>query len=178
MRGTWWWGTLTTVWTLALVCATRVWCSGVMPIWASTLIYLMMGWGALFCYFELARTYSHRTLSPLPLGGMFYSVGAVLNLARWPVFLPGVFAAHELFHLFVIAGSACHVFFMIKVVVPARDESTWPKLLRSEANPIDSLRRRRSKGKRRQFHFATQRPAINRTAISYRTRPSDDVTLN
>ena len=45
MRGTWWWGTLTTVWTVALACATRVWCGGVMPMWASTLIYLVMGWG-------------------------------------------------------------------------------------------------------------------------------------
>ena len=83
-----------------------------MPMWVSTLTYLVMGWGALFCYFELARTYSHRTLLPLPLGGMFYSVGAVLNLARWPVLFPGVFAAHELFHFLVIAGSACHIFFM------------------------------------------------------------------
>ena len=57
-----------------------------MPMWVSTLVYLAMGWGALFCYFELAKTYSHRTLLPLPLGGVFYSVGAVLNLARWPVF--------------------------------------------------------------------------------------------
>ena len=79
-----------------------------------------MGWGAIFCYIELARIYSHRTLLPLPLGGLFYSVGAVLNLARWPVLFPGVFAAHELFHFFVIAGSACHVFFMIEVVVPRR----------------------------------------------------------
>jgi len=119
MRGSWWWGTLTTVWTFALLCAARVWCVGVMPMWVSTLVYLAMGWGALFCYFELAKTYSHGTLLPLPLGGVFYSVGAVLNLARWPVLFPGVFAAHELFHFFVIAGSACHIFFMIKVVVPS-----------------------------------------------------------
>src|SRR5260370_20189700 len=78
-----------------------------------------MGWGSVFCYRELARTYSHRVLRPLPLGGVFYSVGAVLNLARWPVLVPGVFAAHELFHFFVIAGSACHIFFMIKVVAPS-----------------------------------------------------------
>jgi len=119
MRGSWWWGTLTTVWTVALVCASRVWCGGVMPMWVSTLTYLAMGWGALFCYFELARTYSHRTLLPLPLGGMFYSVGAALNLARWPVLFPGVFAAHELFHFLVIAGSACHILFMIDVVIPS-----------------------------------------------------------
>jgi hemolysin III len=129
MRGSWWWGTLTTIWTVALVCAARVWCGGVMPMWVSTLIYLAMGWGALFCYFELARTYSHRTLLPLPLGGMFYSVGAILNLARWPVLFPGVFAAHELFHFFVIAGSACHIFFMLDVVVPAQKPLALPQCI-------------------------------------------------
>jgi hemolysin III len=119
MRGTWWWGTLTTVWTLAVLCAARVWCGGVLPIWVSTLLYLTMGWGALFCYFELAKTYSHRTLLPLPLGGVFYSVGAILNLAHWPVIYPGVFAAHELFHFLVIFGSVCHTYFMIHMVVPS-----------------------------------------------------------
>jgi len=119
LRGKWLSGTLTTVWTIAAICAMRVWCGGVLPIWISTLVYLAMGWGSLICYRELARTYSHWTLLPLPLGGMFYSVGAVLNLAKWPVLSPGVLAAHELFHFFVIAGSACHIFFMLNVVVPA-----------------------------------------------------------
>ena len=59
-------------------------------------MYLTMGWGALFCYFELAKRYSHATLLPLPLGGLFYSVGAILNLMQWPVFLPGVLGAHEI----------------------------------------------------------------------------------
>jgi hypothetical protein len=77
----------------------------------------------LFCYFHLARTYSHLTLLPLPLGGIFYSVGAALNLARWPVIVPGVFAAHEIFHFFVIAGSASHIFFMLNLVVPCQAPS-------------------------------------------------------
>jgi hemolysin III len=119
LRGAWLSGTLATVWTITGLCVARVWYGGVLPIWVSTLVYLAMGWGSLVCYRELARGYSHRTLLPLPLGGVFYSVGAVLNLAKWPVLSPGVFAAHELFHFFVIAGSACHIVFMLNVVVPA-----------------------------------------------------------
>jgi hemolysin III len=122
LRGPWLWGTLTTVWTITALSAIRIWYGGVFPVWVATSIYLAMGWGSLFCYRELARTYSHRTLSPLPLGGMFYSIGAVFNVVKWPVLSPGVFAAHELFHLFVIAGSACHVYFMVRVVIPA----PWP----------------------------------------------------
>jgi hemolysin III len=129
MRGHWWWVTLATIWTVAGVCAVRVWCGGLMPVWVSTVIYLVMGWSAVFCYFELARFYPHRTLAPLPVGGVFYSVGALFNLAKWPVLVPGVFAAHELFHFFVIAGSACHIFFMLKVVVPAREARNFPERL-------------------------------------------------
>jgi hemolysin III len=119
MRGAWSWGTLATVWTIAAICAGRVWYVGVLPVWISTLVYLTMGWGALFCYCELARGYTHRELLPLPVGGMFYSVGALINLAHWPVLFPGHFGSHEMFHFFVIAGSACHIFFMLRVVVPA-----------------------------------------------------------
>ena len=41
-----------------------------------------------------------------------------LNLLRWPVLLPGIFGAHELFHLFVLAGILAHYRFILKVVVP------------------------------------------------------------
>jgi hemolysin III len=121
MRGPWLWGTLTAAWTAAILCGTRVLCGDLMPMWLSTLTYLVMGWGALFCYNELARSYSHRKLLFLPLGGLFYSVGAIMNLMHWPAIAPGVFAAHEMFHFFVIAGSTCHVLFMLGVVIPSPD---------------------------------------------------------
>jgi hemolysin III len=128
LRGSWSWGTLATVWTVALVCSCRVWYGGVLPMWLSTVVYLTMGWGALLCYCELARVYSHRALVPLPIGGVFYSVGALINLARWPVFWPGQFGSHELFHFFVMAGSAAHIFFMLKVVVPAPEPAMAPQV--------------------------------------------------
>jgi hypothetical protein len=128
MRGPWLWGTLTAVWTTAIVCGTRVWCGTLLPIWLSTLTYLVMGWGAIFCYNELARTHSHRKLFLLPLGGLFYSIGAVLNLMRWPALVPGVFASHEIFHFFVIAGTTCHVIFMLAVVIPSPEPTTLPTL--------------------------------------------------
>ena len=133
LRGAARWGTLATVWMIAAICATRVWCGGLLPPWISTLIYLTMGWGALFCYQQLSRIYSHWKLLPLPLGGLFYSIGAVMNLAHWPVISPGVFAWHETFHLFVMAGSACHVFFMLNVVIPAPWPGLAPAPVRSRA---------------------------------------------
>jgi hemolysin III len=118
-------GTLLSVWSVAACCGFRVWTGGLFPTWVSTLIYLTMGWGVLFCYRELARNLSYRRLQPLALGGAFYSVGALINLAGWPALNPGVFGAHELFHLFVLGGSSCHVYFMLRVVVPARPSASW-----------------------------------------------------
>jgi hemolysin III len=149
LRGGWLWGTLTTVWTITVLSAVRIWFGGVFPVWFATLIYLAMGWGSLFCYRELARTYSHRTLLPLPLGGILYSIGAVINLAKWPVLSPGFFASHELFHLFVIAGSACHVLFMMRVVVPAPWPGTRAIPVRSQPRPALLLRWARAMVSRR-----------------------------
>ncbi len=143
LRGAWSWGTLTTVWTVAFVCGSRVWYGGVLPIWISTLVYLTMGWGALLCYCELARGYSHRALLPLPVGGVLYSVGALINLAHWPVFWPGQFGSHELFHFFVIAGSACHIFFMLNVVIPASEPVPPPaRTSAAQLRPVPVFARR------------------------------------
>ena len=45
------------------------------------------------------------------LGGLCYALGAVFNQTAWPILWPGVIQAHELFHLFVIAGVGFHWYF-------------------------------------------------------------------
>ena len=84
----------------------------------ATGLYLGLGWGVVACYYEFAQVVSHRALVPIVLGGILYSVGAVLNLLHWPALFPGTFGTHELFHLFVLAGSLAHYLFILKVVVP------------------------------------------------------------
>ena len=132
-----------------------------MPIWVSTPVYLAMGWGALFCYFELAKTYSHSTLLPLPLGGVFYSIGAILNLMQWPVLLPGVFGAHELLHFLVIAGSSCHIFFMAKVVVPSAASARLPVRV-NPSRQVPGARRDGAPQRGNQWlpHFPSQRRRV------------------
>jgi len=118
LRGRWRRWTLAIVWGVALS-ATVVIASGrhFPPVFATGL-YLVMGWGVVACYSEVARVVSHRALLPIVAGGLSYSVGAVLNLLHWPVLLPGIFGAHELFHLLVLAGSVAHYRFILKVIVP------------------------------------------------------------
>jgi len=118
MRGRWRVGTLMVVWGTAISAIATLASGRRFPLLLATSLYLLMGWGVLVCYARVARVVSHRALRPLVLGGVFYSVGAVLNLMEWPALWPGIFGTHALFHLFVIAGSVAHYWFIVKVVIP------------------------------------------------------------
>jgi hemolysin III len=118
LRGRWRWGTLGAVWASTALGSALLLAKMRPPLPVATCEYLMLGWGSLFCYFEIARVLSHRPLRPLLAGGVFYSVGAVLNVMHWPVLWPGVFGPHEIFHVWVMAGSLSHFWFMLTVVVP------------------------------------------------------------
>jgi hypothetical protein len=54
------------------------------------------------------------------VGGLCYTVGAILESLRWPDPWPGVFGHHEIFHLWVMAGAAFHYYFMLAVLTPYR----------------------------------------------------------
>jgi hemolysin III len=118
LRGQWRRWTLVAVWTVAATATILIAAGSHFSPTLATCLYMGMGWGVVLCYFEIARAVSHRALLPVVLGGLSYSVGAVLNLLNWPILMPGVFGSHELFHVFVLAGSAAHYLFLLKVVVP------------------------------------------------------------
>jgi hemolysin III len=88
------------------------------PPAVSTGLYLFLGWVGAATYFELARRLTHAGLRPLWVGGLLYSAGAAVHLAGWPDFVHGVLGPHEVFHLFVMAGAACHYWFLLRVVTP------------------------------------------------------------
>src|SRR5205823_1230985 len=116
LRGRWRRVTLAAVWSTTLVASALLIMNIRLPMPLATCEYLALGWGALFCYFEIARVLSHRALRPLVVGGVLYSVGALLNLFHWPVLWPGVFGSHEMFHLWVMGGSFAHFWFMLSAV--------------------------------------------------------------
>ncbi|MGA2701064.1 MAG: hemolysin III family protein [Isosphaeraceae bacterium] len=118
MRGRWRRWTLAVVWAVAATATILIAAGRHFSPELSTCIYLGMGWGVVVCYSQIAHVVTHRALAPIVVGGLSYSVGAVLNVLHWPALWPGVFGAHELFHLFVLAGSLAHYLFILKVVVP------------------------------------------------------------
>jgi hemolysin III len=83
------------------------------PIWLSTGTYLAMGYLALVAIVPLARAVSVSGLLWLVAGGLAYTVGAIIYTRRRPDPLPGLLGHHEIWHLLVMVGSACHFAFMI-----------------------------------------------------------------
>ena len=130
LSGRWRWGTLAIAWLVAASASLQLALGGAFPPLLSTGLYLGMGWGALICCAEVARVVSFRALRPLVVGGLFYSVGAVMNETSWPALWPGIFGNHDLFHLFVMAGSLAHFRLMLLVVVPFERKGPAPARIR------------------------------------------------
>lgn len=137
LSGTWRSGTLIVAWGFAVAGSALQLTWGTIPPLASTGTYLLMGWGAIFCYAEIARRLSHRVLRPMLVGGLFYSIGALLNLLDWPRPWPGVVGAHEVFHVLVMCGSLSHFYFMLTVVAPG--PRLGEELLRPQWRPASLL---------------------------------------
>jgi len=108
LRGPWGWSLFGVAWGLALVgIGLKVfWLDA--PRWASTAIYLGMGWMIVIGVYPLIQNLSPAALFWLAAGGVSYSIGAVIYAVKWPDPIPDFFGFHEIFHLFVIGGSACH----------------------------------------------------------------------
>ena len=80
------------------------------PKWVSSVIYIGMGWVCILAMPQLLAGLSFGAFMWLLAGGFFYTVGGVIYAMKFPVFHNRFryFGCHELFHVFVMAGSLCH----------------------------------------------------------------------
>jgi hemolysin III len=83
------------------------------PVWFSTAIYLAMGYMSLLAAAPLAAAVPPSGLAWLVAGGIAYTAGAIIFTRERPNPWPGRFGHHEIWHLLVLVGSACHFAFMI-----------------------------------------------------------------
>jgi len=105
---------LTVVWSIALVgmLINAFWIT--CPKWFSSVIYIAMGWVCVFVFGQLLDTLPHSAFLWLLGGGVIYTIGGVIYALKLPIFNARhkTFGSHEIFHLFVMGGSACHFIFM------------------------------------------------------------------
>ena len=88
------------------------------PRWLTAVIYLAMGWLCLMGIRVMLATMPMSALLWLLLGGIFFSVGAIVYVTKRPDFYPGSFGFHELWHIFVILGCLCHFVVVAVYVAP------------------------------------------------------------
>lgn len=84
------------------------------PKWFSSVLYIAMGWSCLSVLGQLFSLLPLHAFLWLLAGGLIYTAGGIIYALRLPLFdaRHPMFGLHEIFHLFVIAGSLCHFVFM------------------------------------------------------------------
>lgn len=87
------------------------------PSVVRVLLYLVMGWMAVAAMGQMQSSWPPYAVAWLVAGGIVYSVGAVVYALDRPHLWPGKFSAHDLWHIFVLGGSACHFILMVTYVV-------------------------------------------------------------
>ncbi len=112
------WGLLAIVWAIALV--------GILvnlfyinkPRWLSAIIYVLMGWLCISAAGEMFTALSPFALTWLVIGGVTYTLGAVVYATKMFDFVPGKFGFHEVWHIFVLLGAAAHFVAVLGVIMP------------------------------------------------------------
>jgi hemolysin III len=84
----------------------------------NVVLYLAMGWMSIVMIGYMRTHWPAYAVGWLVAGGIAYTVGAVIFSLDKPNLVPGKFSAHDLWHVFVLAGSACHFALMWFFVAP------------------------------------------------------------
>ena len=111
---------LSIVWAIAiagiLIKAFWVYC----PKWISSVLYIGMGWTCVLAFTQILNNMSPAAFGWLLAGGIIYTVGGVIYALKLPLFnnKHKNFGSHEIFHLFVMGGSACHFVVMYAFLLP------------------------------------------------------------
>ena len=89
------------------------------PKWFSSTIYIAMGWLCVFVFGPIVNNIPAQAFYWLLAGGIIYTLGGIIYALKLPLFNAKheFFGSHEIFHLFVMGGSACHFVFMYRYVL-------------------------------------------------------------
>jgi len=116
LRGAWGWSIMGVVWgiTLAGFFMKLFWLNAPRILYTSS--YLFMGWIAVIGIYPLTRSMPSIGLVWMLIGGIFYTIGAVIYAIKKPNPFPKIFGFHEIFHVFIMLGSASHFWMVYRYV--------------------------------------------------------------
>ena len=111
------WDMLAIVWSFALV--------GIIvkifyikaPRWLNAAIYVLMGWLGISAVGQVSAALPVGAIVWLIVGGIIYTLGAVVYATRIFNFIPGKFGFHETWHIFVLLAAMAHFISVVLLVV-------------------------------------------------------------
>ncbi|MEO6887015.1 MAG: hemolysin III family protein [Jatrophihabitantaceae bacterium] len=78
------------------------------PRWLSVPCYIALGWVAAFVFPDMLHRAGVTAFVLIALGGIVYTIGAVIYGLKKPNPFPGTFGFHEVFHACTLVAAACH----------------------------------------------------------------------
>jgi len=76
--------------------------------WLRVPLYLALGWAAVPLVGDIRPLLGTAPVALLAIGGVIYSIGAILYAMRWPNPWPRTFGHHEFFHVATVIAATCH----------------------------------------------------------------------
>jgi hemolysin III len=76
------------------------------PKWVTAMVYVALGWVAVAAFPQMFDELGVTATMLVAVGGLLYTLGAVVYAVRRPDPAPAVFGYHEIFHALVIAAAA------------------------------------------------------------------------
>lgn len=117
--GFWRWGIVAIVWLMAVTgIAVKLFVIHA-PRWATAGVYLVMGWLGILGVGEIRRSMPPAAIGWLVLGGVLFTVGAVIYVLKKPDPRPGVFGFHEIWHIFIILACLAHYILIAAFIAAA-----------------------------------------------------------
>ena len=117
LGGTLGYGLLSVIWIIAIlgIVFKMFWVT--CPKWVSSVMYIAMGWLCIVAIAPIIHSLSKTSFGWLLAGGIIYTVGGVIYALKIPWFENHWknFGLHEIFHLFVMGGSLCHMILMFQI---------------------------------------------------------------
>ena len=109
---------LALVWSIAILGIIFKLCWVTCPKWVSSVLYIAMGWVCVLAFTQILNSLPAAAFNWLLAGGIIYTVGGIIYALKLPIFNAHhkYFGSHEIFHLFVMAGSICPFFMMFEYV--------------------------------------------------------------
>jgi hemolysin III len=77
------------------------------PRWLYVPLYISLGWGALAFIVDFFNA-NAVMMTLILVGGLFYTIGAVIYGLKRPNPFPGKFGFHEIFHTLTLLAFLCH----------------------------------------------------------------------